>query len=100
MDNKEGMGAKPKRAKTGGRTKGTPNKVTASIREAVSDLLDEYNNSGDMERDFAALEPRDRIMMAERLMAYVTPKMQAVQANVHASTSITTLDERLAELAE
>lgn len=99
MEDKEEL-IKPKKKKTGGRKKGVPNKVTASMKEAVSELLNEYKDSGDMARDFISLEPRDRIMMAERLMSYVTPKMQAVQASVNASASVTTLDERLAELAE
>lgn len=91
---------KAKRQKTGGRKKGTPNKVTAPIKEAVSDILKVYLDSGDMLRDFNSLESRDRIMVAEKLMPYIMPKMQSVQANVSAGLSATTLDERLKELSE
>ena len=61
--------------KTGGRAKGTPNKVTSAIKECISKVLTEYTNSETFLKDFAELEPKERLMIAEKLMNYVVPKM-------------------------
>ena len=56
----------------GGRQKGTPNRVTATLKEWVADLLD--RNRERIEEDLEALDPKDRLLMLERLMGYVLPK--------------------------
>lgn len=68
------------RGRLGGRQKGTPNKVTASVKEWLSQLIDK--NRRQMERDIKDLEPKDRLQVLERLMQYVVPKQQAVQAEI------------------
>ncbi len=68
------------RGRLGGRSKGTPNKVTTGMREWLSDLID--NNREQMERDLQTLEPRERLHILERFMQYVLPKRQAVSASV------------------
>lgn len=68
------------RGRMGGRSKGTPNKVTMAMKEWLSALIDE--NREQMITDLAALEPRDRLMMLERFMAYIIPKQQSVKADV------------------
>ena len=55
-----------------GRPKGTPNKVTGSLREWINTLIE--SNREQLEKDFAALEPRERLMLADKLMAYIIPK--------------------------
>lgn len=60
------------RGRLGGRQKGTPNKVTATLREWVADLLD--RNRERIEEDLEALDPKERLLMLERLMGYVLPK--------------------------
>lgn len=74
-----------KNKKTGGRTKGTPNRATATIRDTISTLLSDYQQSGRMSEDFLKLEPRDRLIIAERLMNYVAPKMQATAVDLKQS---------------
>lgn len=64
--------------KTGGRQKGSANKVTSAVKECISKILTEYTNSETFINDFADLEPKDRLMIAEKLMNYVVPKMQSV----------------------
>ena len=64
--------------KTGGRQKGSPNKVTSAVKECISKMLTDYTNSEQFIKDFAELEPKERLMIAERLMNYVVPKMQSV----------------------
>lgn len=68
------------KGRIGGRQKGTPNKVTASVKDWVAQVIDK--NRRQMERDIKALEPKDRLQMLEKLMQYVVPKQQAVSANV------------------
>lgn len=68
------------RGRIGGRQKGTPNKVTASVKDWVAQVIDK--NRRQMERDIKALEPKDRLMMLEKLMQYVVPKQQAVKAEI------------------
>ena len=73
--------ARPKGTpKTGGRQKGTPNKVTASVKGWLSCLIDK--NRKQIERDLKAVEPMERLQMLEKLMQYVVPKQQAIKAAV------------------
>ena len=64
--------------KTGGRQKGSSNKVTVAVKECISKMLTDYTNSETFLKDFAELEPKERLMIAEKLMNYVVPKMQSV----------------------
>lgn len=64
------------RGRLGGRTAGTPNKVTGTVKEWIVSLIDK--NREQMELDLAQLEPKDRLLILERLMQYVVPKQQAV----------------------
>ena len=66
--------------KSGGRKKGTPNKVTASMREFVADLLD--SNRKQFSDDLKAVTPETRLHIMEKLMQYVIPKRQAVRAEI------------------
>lgn len=86
--------------KTGGRKKGTPNKATSLGKTVISQLLADYSDSGLMTADFKALDPKDRLAIAEKLMQYVIPKMQATAIDLTAAESDTTLEQRLARLAE
>ena len=59
-----------------GRPPGTPNKAGAELRERVTAFVaDRWEQ---LERDFDDLEPRERLMFLEKLMAYTLPKLQAV----------------------
>lgn len=56
-----------------GRPKGTPNKITATIRNWIVELIN--NNRDLIENDFLQLEPKDRLMMLEKLLPYIMPKV-------------------------
>jgi len=58
--------------KTGGRSAGTPNKITGTLKEFVANLIDQ--NRQQIEKDLKRIEPKERLMILERLMAYVLPK--------------------------
>ena len=74
------MARKKGQLKTGGRAKGTPNKVTADLREWISDLLN--NNKSVFETDLEKLEPQQRVAIFEKLLSYAIPKMQSVETKI------------------
>lgn len=83
-----------------GRVKGTPNKVSTKTKEVIASLLTEYSNSGKMSNDFNSLDPKDRLMIAEKLMQYVMPKMQATSIDVEGASQRITIESRLIEMSE
>ena len=82
-----------------GRKKGTPNKRTVFGAEFVLGFLEEYRASGKMKKDWEALDPKDRMAIAERMMPYVMPKQAAVTASVVVGGD-KSVEEELVELAE
>lgn len=92
--------AKPKGSpKSGGRKKGTPNVTTGITKAIIADLLQAYHQTNMMTSDFMALEPRDRLLIAEKLCQYIMPKMQSVSAEVNDQRSVT-IEDRLRELSQ
>lgn len=61
-----------KRQKTGGRKAGTPNKTTATLKEFVTLIIDE--NRSQIKKDLKVLEPKERLQILVKLMAFVLPK--------------------------
>ena len=88
------------RRKTGGRKKGSVNKVTAMTKAVISDLLSDYQESGLMGSDFLALEPKDRFQCAEKMMQYIMPKMQSTSVDFNNKATKITIEQQLRELAE
>lgn len=82
----------------GGRTKGTPNKVTSLTKSLITELLTKYYNSGEMERDFDSLEPHARLTIAEKFCQYVLPKQAAAKLEVENTAERKTISETLNEL--
>lgn len=64
------------KGRIGGRAKGTPNKVTASLKEFIRNLID--HNREQIIADMKELEPYKRLLFIERLIGYVLPKQAAV----------------------
>lgn len=85
--------------KTGGRQKGTPNKATAFSKAIIEHILEEYNDTGAMAKDIQDLEPKDRLDIMVKLMAFVTPKPQSVDMSLHTSGRLT-IENQLRELSE
>lgn len=96
--------------KTGGRTKGTPNKTTAAMKDVIKDIvsaymsnevIDEKNmNERHFAADLARLEPKDRLDAMIKLMAFVTPKPQSVALGLIDGEKKKTIEDTLRELSE
>jgi hypothetical protein len=61
--------------KTGGRTAGTPNRITSLVRENLSTYIIECINS----IDFNNLEDSDKVRLALGMLQYVIPKRKAIE---------------------
>ena len=60
-----------------GRTPGTPNRVTGDLRQRIQQLLDEQFDN--LQADFKALDPKERVNAFIRLLEYTTPKLQRTE---------------------
>lgn len=69
------MGRKKGTTKTGGRTVGTPNKITGTVKEWITSIID--GNRQQFEEDLEKLEPGERVRVISNLLQYVTPKIQS-----------------------
>lgn len=58
-----------------GRPKGIANKSTNDLRQWVGEFIDGQKEQ--ILQDWQALEPKDRILMFEKLMRFVLPTLQA-----------------------
>jgi hypothetical protein len=67
--------------KTGGRTKGTPNKTTSEIREHYQSLI--TSNLDLLDNDLKALEPVQRLKMIIELSKFVLPTLKATDLTVN-----------------
>jgi len=74
--------------KTGGRKKGTPNKVTQEHRELINRLIDSPN---DLEKDLKKLSPKDRLDSIIKLLQFTTPKQSRVVADVTNKVNISSI---------
>jgi hypothetical protein len=63
------------RKKTGGRTKGTPNKVNADIKAKFEQLL--QDNLDTLQTDLDRMQPRWRIHYLLELSRFVLPQLKA-----------------------
>ena len=68
------------RGRLGGREKGTPNKVTGTLKNWITDLIN--SNRLQMEKDLKNLAPKDRLIFFEKLMQYVIPKQASQQVKL------------------
>ncbi len=58
--------------KTGGRLRGTPNKVSAQMRKRITRVLDAI----DIESELQMLNAHERVKLWLALIEFVTPKME------------------------
>ena len=85
--------------KTGGRQKGTTNKTTTFTKSVIQDILNGYTSSDLFQKDLKDLEPKDRLDVMIKLMAFTTPKPQSIDMTVNEGRT-KTIEDKLAELSE
>lgn len=74
------MGRKKGTPKTGGRKVGTPNKVTGTLKDFISELIDE--NREQIRTDLKVLKAKDRLFVIERFLQYTLPKQQSIKGEL------------------
>ena len=62
--------------KYGGRSKGTPNRLTKELRTVLKDIV--YRELESIELRLDELEPKERIELTIKLMPYVFPKLDSI----------------------
>ena len=82
--------------KYGGRQKGTPNKATARLREAFTDLLED--NMGRLQElldKVAEKNPQKALELLLKLSEFALPKLRAIEVNSEPEDKHTSLDIRI-----
>lgn len=84
--------------KTGGRKKGTPNKTNNTIRQRISQFVDE--NFDEAVTAWKEIDdPKDKLKAYTDLCIYAVPKLQAVQLDANITNKSSVIDD-LSELSE
>lgn len=84
------------RKKTGGRKKGTPNKVTLTIREQLKNAIEPFLET--MENTINDIvEPKDKVDAIAKILPFVVPKYQSTTINDDTRRNVT-LEEYLVEI--
>ena len=60
------------RVKTGGRQKGTPNKISSQVKEKLTQVIDETIDS----LDISLMRPSEKIKLIQIGLQYIIPKPQ------------------------
>lgn len=80
-----------KRNKTGGREKGTPNKLTSEIRDVYKELLEKNLNNIDVWlKEISKDHPDKALNFIIRLSEFVIPKLQSTQLTGSSKPTIIT----------
>ena len=74
---------KGKSGNPSGKPKGAVNKATVSLRQWVNTFIDD--NREQIQEDWKGLDPKDRIILFEKLLKYSLPTLQAttLQADIN-----------------
>lgn len=76
-----------------GRPKGSPNKVTTELKAWIQQLID--GNRKKFETDLKKLDPKDRLLILEKLMQYVVPKQQSISVEAQIECEYKELEKLL-----
>lgn len=80
-----------------GRPVGTTNRSTNNLRDWITEFLEE--NKERLKQDWLQLEPKDRILLFEKLLKYSLPTLQATTISTEfESMTDTDLDRIITEL--
>lgn len=84
--------------KTGGRKKGTPNKLQADLKRWLNDFLTDERER--IQNDWLKLAPPQRVELYSRLLSYVVPKQQAVSVEAMAEAELKQIKELMDNLPD
>lgn len=73
---KQGISGNPK-----GRPKGAKGKASKDVKALLAKIVSD--NIPSVQRDLSQLEPKERLIILEKLMAYVIPKATTTQNNIN-----------------
>ncbi|MBP3253279.1 MAG: hypothetical protein J6M30_02080 [Bacteroidales bacterium] len=82
-----------KRKKTGGRKKGTPNKVTKDIKSWIEKIIND--NFQQIQADLSAMKPDERFKAIVSLLPYVIPKQQSVSIEAQIEAEMKAINKAL-----
>lgn len=88
--------------KTGGRQKGTPNKITTLAKKMMEKWLEAHNTIEEghatsiMMEDFDSLDPRDRVRVSLEFIKIIIPK----NISIDDTETRLTISDKLSTLAE
>lgn len=77
--------------KTGGRTAGTPNKITSDLKSRIAALIDQQFDA--ISSDLELLEPKDRVTAYLKFLEYILPKQREQKIDLSTLT-----DEQIDDL--
>jgi hypothetical protein len=79
----------------GGRPLGSKNKTTEEIRQAILSIVN--NNIDKLQNDIDSLQPKDRVILFERLLKYVIPPLNntSVTSEVYNDSGVSTEELRI-----
>lgn len=67
--------------KTGGRVKGVPNKVSAQIKEMITEFI--ACNITDLQATYNQLEPKEKLAFFEKVLKFTIPTQSQNEINVN-----------------
>lgn len=73
-----------KRQKYGGRTAGTPNRLTIEIRNVLNSFIEA--NKDQIQPIFDELDNKDKLKFIVEVLPYITPKYQSTQLTIEEPT--------------
>ena len=76
-----------KKEKTGGRTKGTPNRTTAVIRDNFQMLVE--SNLEQLQRDIKQMSAKDRVNTILQMAKFNIPTLKAAELKTTADSNFT-----------
>ena len=76
------------RVKTGGRKKGTPNKISSQIKEKLSQVIDETIDS----LDISLMNSNQKIKLIQIGLQYIIPKSQIIEEQEEQNFTVEIID--------
>jgi len=77
------------RVKTGGRKKGTPNKISSQVKEKLSQIIDETIDS----LDISVMNSNQKIKLIQIGLQYIIPKSKLIEEQEEQNFTVEIIDK-------